>query len=57
MKSGKGSLSSCPYCEEFLEFKDRKVRGSEIIETYICPICGRRFEVVFRPVEWREDEK
>jgi len=55
LKSGSGHVgASCPYCGDFLEFEEQEVHGSDIVEVWKCPGCGRRFEVVYKPVEWRE---
>mgnify|MGYP000088293173 CR=1 FL=1 len=54
-KSGSGHVgASCPYCGDFLEFEEQEVHGPDIVEVWKCPGCGRKFEVVYKPVEWRE---
>lgn len=53
-KSGSGGLSSCPYCEEFLELKEQEFIDGFIYEVYKCLECGREFEVKFEPTGWKE---
>jgi len=53
-KSGRDGLSSCPYCEEFLEFVEMVADSSRILEIYKCPACGRKFLVRFTAEEWTE---
>jgi len=53
-KSGKGDLSSCPYCGEKLEFDEQEYHHGNIIEWVVCPSCGRTFSIRFTAEDWEE---